>query len=115
MTLDIRGEIHIEVDGEPIHLMARGDHVVLTLERLCTIAIAARAFSHLPKIIGKAAFLSQQMALFPNIVVNVGQDTVLCVTRRSGFFSSLVRHRFSFENKKLWLRDSFRLLQHYFN
>jgi len=114
MALDIRGEMNIELDGHPIHFMARGDHIVLTLERICTIAIAARALSRLPKVVGKATPSLQLVALFPAVTVNVGQDTVLSVTRRPGYFSPLVRHRLSFENKTLWFRDSFQLLRHYF-
>lgn len=104
----------IEVDGEPIHLVARGDHIVLTLERLSTLAVAARALARIPKVVGQAASLSRLTAICPDIIIQVGQCPVLRVVRRQGWLSSLLRHRFSFENKAMWLRDSYRLLRHYF-
>lgn len=113
-TLDIRGEVVIEVEGESILLTARGDHIVLTLERLCTLAIAARSLSRIPKVLGKAPSLSRLTAMCPGITIQVGQTPVMHVVRRHGLFSSFIHHRFRFENKKIWLRDSYRLLRHYF-
>ncbi|MCW8330386.1 hypothetical protein MD588_16370 [Photobacterium sp. SDRW27] len=114
MVLDIRGELDIEVDGEPIHVMAKGDHMVLTLERLGTIVLAARTLSRVPKIINRKLSLSQGMTFCPAITVKVGQDTVLSITSRSGFLSSLLRYRLVVDNKKLWLRHSFQLVRLYF-
>jgi len=114
MRLFIKGEMNIEVDGEPIHLEAQDDCISLTLNRLVTLAVVARVLSRLPRTLNTRASLSQLTAICPSIVITVGEETVLQIQRRDGFFSSVWHHQFAFVNKKLWLHDGFSFLRCYF-
>jgi hypothetical protein len=114
MQLYIQGEMDIEVDGEPVHLEARADGLLLTLRRLTTLAAVARVLSQLPRTIHTKVSLSHLTVICPSIVIKIGEDTVLQVSRRDGFLSSVWPHQFTLSNKKIWLRNSVGLLRCYF-
>ncbi|RWX53968.1 hypothetical protein [Photobacterium chitinilyticum] len=114
MRLSIQGEMNIEVDGEPIHLVAQDDCISLALNRLATLAVVARVLSRLPRTLNTRASLSQLTAICPSIVITVGEETILQIQRREGVISSIWHHKFAFVNKKLWLRDGFSFLRCYF-
>ena len=103
VPLNIQGQLDIEVDGEAIHLDAREDCMLLTLTRLATLASVARVLSQLPRTLHTKASLSHLTVICPYIEIKIGEDTVLQISRRHGFLSSLWPHQFVFGNKKLWL------------
>ncbi|PSW05729.1 hypothetical protein [Photobacterium lipolyticum] len=115
MRFDVQGEMDIEVNGEPIHLSACDSRFELVLPQLSTIATLTRAFPHLPMGSGRLASIRQAMSFCDHVTIKVEDRTVMTINRRQGRrFLSLTRNQVAFENKKLWLKDSFKLIRHYF-
>ena len=115
MQFDVQGEMDIEVNGEPIHLSACDSRFELILPQLSTLAILARAFPHLPIASGRLATIRQAMSFCDHVTIKVEDVTVMTINRREGRrFYSFTRNQVAFENKKLWLKDSYKLIRHYF-
>lgn len=125
MEFDVQGEMDVEVDGEAIHFFARDNRFEFILPRLSTFATVARAFPHLPMVSrrsvsgrsasGRLASIRWAMSFCDHVIIKVEDVTVMTIKRREGRrFFSLTHHQVAFENKKLWIKNSYKLLWHYF-
>ena len=115
MRFDVQGEMDVEVNGEPIHLSACDSRFELILPQLSTLATLTRAFPHLLMGSGRLASIRQAMSFCDHVTIKVEDMTVMTINRREGSrFFSLTRNQVAFENKKLWVKDSYKLIRHYF-
>lgn len=115
MRFDVQGEMDVEVNGEPVHLSACGSRFELILPQLSTLSTLARAFPYFPMGSGKLASIRQAITFCDHITIKVKDITVMTINRREGDrYFSLTRHQVAFENKKLWFKDSYKLIRHYF-